>query len=270
MTGRHYRGRRNRKSGVIRMLAVFLMLGVFCFCAFRLFRILGGYLQGQKEYDRIRDLVLSGYDDGSTGDDTGAGGFDDGFRVDFQTLSDINPDTVGWIRFYPEPEEINYPLVQADNNELYLSKTFSANENTVGAIFVSCYNRADFNDRNTIIYGHHMKDNSMFHQLEKYEDYEFWEENPYFFIYTPDGRKIIYHIYSCGVVNELSDSYKTVFEDDKEFEAFLEETEAAGNYATHVEVKVTDQVVTLSTCTKESDDNRMVVRGVKVSEKKVQ
>ena len=193
----------------------------------------------------------------------------DGFRVNFDELMKINPDTVGWLRFDPEPHEINYPLVQTDNNSTYLNKTFSANENTVGAIFVNYMNHSDFNDKNTIIYGHHMKDNSMFHQLEKYLDEEFWRENQYFYIYTPDGKEITYHIYSSGIVEDTSDSYLTVFNTVEEFQGFLDTTVAAGAYSTGVEVDADDTVVTLSTCTKESNENRMVVRGVRESERMV-
>ena len=157
--------------------------------------------------------------------------------------------------------------MQTDNNDLYLSKTFSANENTVGAIFVNYINHPDFNDKNTIIYGHRMKDNSMFHELEKYQDKSFWEENQYFYIYTPDGREITYHIFSAGIVKDVSETYVTEFNNQEEFDNFLKAIQIASAYDTGVKVYGTDVIVTLSTCTKESDDNRMVVRGVKESEK---
>ena len=116
-----------------------------------------------------------------------------GFRVDFDELLAVNPDTIGWIRFSPEPAIINYPIVQGEDNEEYLHKTFSANENTLGAIFLNAGNSPDFSDRNSIVYGHRMKDGSMFRHLQDYEDQSFWESNPYFYIYTPDGREITYH-----------------------------------------------------------------------------
>ena len=64
------------------------------------------------------------------------------FKVDFDALLGINPDTVGWIRFDPEPSQIDYPLVQTTDNSTYLNKTFSASDNTVGAIFVNTYNKS--------------------------------------------------------------------------------------------------------------------------------
>lgn len=246
-------------SNVILVIAVI----VFCVSAFQLFRIISGYYEGRKEYDKVREMAVTEKETGS-GEEK-----ETQFTVDFDTLKGINPDTVGWIRFYPEPSQINYPVVQTTDNSTYLDKTFSANDNTVGAIFVNTYNNPDFNDRNTIIYGHRMNDSSMFHDLAKYEDKSFWESNPYFYFYTPDGREITYHIYAAGQVTDTSDTYLTEFADDAAYQAFLDYTKEASAYDTGVEVTADDTVVTLSTCTKASDEHRMVVVGVKDSEKQI-
>lgn len=262
---KHYhRGRRNRKKagGKGRLISNIVLVTaciVFCVSAFQLYRIISGYHRGKKEYDQVQEMaVTQKKEDGETR-----------FSVDFDALMEINPDTVGWIRFDPEPSQINYPLVQTTDNSTYLDKTFSANDNTVGAIFVNTYNNPDFNDKNTIIYGHRMNDSSMFHDLAKYEDKSFWEDNHYFYIYTPDGREITYHIYAAGEVSETSDTYLTEFADDEAYRAFLDYTREASAYDTGVEVTTEDTVVTLSTCTKASDEHRMVVVGVKEKEEQV-
>lgn len=250
----------SRKGRIVSNIVLAVAILVFCVSAFQLFRILSGYYEGRKEYDEVKELAIT--EEESEDGDTR-------FTVDFDTLLGINPDTVGWIRFDPEPSQINYPLVQTTDNSTYLNKTFSANDNTVGAIFVNAYNSPDFNDRNTIIYGHRMNDSSMFHDLAKYEDQSFWEANPYFYIYTPDGREITYHIYAAGQVTETSDTYLTEFADDAAYQAFLDYTKEASAYDTGVEVTTSDTVVTLSTCTKASDEHRMVVVGVKESEEQI-
>lgn len=234
---------------------------VLCVSAFQLFKIGKGYYDGRSEYDKIRDLAV----------ETGKGEDEqEGFKVNFDELLAINPDTIGWIRFSPEPSQISYPIVQGDDNSTYLKKTFSANENTLGAIFLNVDNQADFSDRNSIIYGHRMKDGSMFRHLQDYEEKSFWEANPYFYIYTPDGREITYHIYSVGVVEDTSDTYLTVFHTDEEYQTFLTMTKEVAAYDTGVEVTTEDTIVTLSTCTSASDNHRFVVRGVKEEEKSVE
>ena len=100
------------------------------------------YYSGGEEYDKIKNIAITADEEGK------------GFTVDFDALLKENEDTVAWIRF-DEPAVINYPVVKsADNNE-YLTKTFTANDNKLGAIFVDMRNSNDFSDKNTFIYGHH-------------------------------------------------------------------------------------------------------------------
>lgn len=258
----HHRGRRKarkarRKNMILNVIFVAAIV-VFCVSAFKLLQIGKGYKDGQSEYEKVRDVAIKNADDKEK------------FRVDFDELMKINKDTVGWIRFYKEPSQINYPVVQGADNDLYLHKTFSANENTLGAIFVDAAASSDFTDKNTIIYGHRMKDGSMFRKLEEYKDEDFWKENPYFYIYTPDGREITYKIYSVGQVLDTSDTYLTSFASDEEYQTFLDMTMKEADYDTGVKVTTDDTVVTLSTCTAASDEHRFVVRGVKEKEVELQ
>lgn len=258
----HHGGRRKsrkarRKNMILNVILVAAIV-VFCVSAFKLLQIGKGYKDGQSEYEKVRDVAIKNADDKEK------------FRVDFDELMKINDDTVGWIRFYKEPSQINYPVVQGEDNDLYLHKTFSANENTLGAIFVDAAASSDFTDKNTIIYGHRMKDGSMFRKLEEYKDKDFWKENPYFYIYTPDGKEITYKIYSVGQVLDTSDTYLTSFAGEEDYQKFLDMTMKEADYDTGVKVTTDDTIVTLSTCTAASDENRFVVRGVKEKEVELQ
>lgn len=258
----HHRGRRKarkarRKNMILNVILVAAIV-VFCVSAFKLLQIGKGYKDGQSEYEKVRDVAIKNADDKEK------------FRVDFDELMKINDDTVGWIRFYKEPSQINYPVVQGADNDLYLHKTFSANENTLGAIFVDAAASSDFTDKNTIIYGHRMKDGSMFRKLEEYKDKDFWKENPYFYIYTPDGKEITYKIYSVGQVLDTSDTYLTSFAGEEDYQKFLDMTVKEADYDTGVKVTTDDTIVTLSTCTAASDEHRFVVRGVKEKEVELQ
>ena len=256
---RYHRGRKKKKkAGIFSTIILVVALAVFCFSAFQLFKILKGYHDGRSEYDKVRKLAVE--EKKSVGDG------EDQFSVNFDELMKMNPDTIGWIRFHPEPSQISYPIVKGKDNSEYLKKTFSANENTLGAIFLNVDNNADFMDKNTIIYGHRMKDGSMFRHLQDYEEKSFWESNPYFYIYTPDGREITYHIYSAGQVEDTSDTYLTSFESDEACQSFMNMTKEVSLYDTGVELNAQSTIVTLSTCTSASDNHRFVVRGVKEKE----
>ena len=255
---RYHRGRKKKKkkAGIFSTIILVVALAVFCFSAFQLFKILKGYHDGRSEYDKVRKLAV----------EEKKGDGEDQFSVNFDELMKMNPDTIGWIRFHPEPSQISYPIVKGKDNSEYLKKTFSANENTLGAIFLNVDNNADFMDKNTIIYGHRMKDGSMFRHLQDYEEKSFWESNPYFYIYTPDGREITYHIYSAGQVEDTSDTYLTSFESEEAYQSFLNMTKEASLYDTGVELNAQSAIVTLSTWTSASDNHRFVVRGVKEKE----
>lgn len=257
---KYHRGRRKKKakksllSQVISTIVLLVAVAVFCISAYQLYGIFSGYHEGEEEYKEIEEIAI--INDGT----------EERFRVDFDALKAINPDVVGWIRF-EEPAIINYPVVQGDDNSEYLYKTFRGYDNTVGSIFVNAFNNSDFQDQNTIIYGHYMYNGTMFNELEQYKEKEFWDAHPYFYIYTPDGMELQYHIYSAGIVKDTSESYIYQFADDAAFADFINITKSVSNYDTGVNVPADAQIVTLSTCTKNNNDDRFVIHAVKVAER---
>lgn len=249
-----------KKTNIFTNIILLAAIAVFCVSAFQLYKIFKGYYDGRSEYDKIREVALGDMEPEEEGEEAPQ------FAVDFDELLKINPDTIGWIRFSPEPSIINYPIVQGTDNQEYLHKTFSANENTLGAIFLNVDNSPDFRDKNSVIYGHRMRDGSMFRHIQDYEDRAFWEANPYFYIYTADGRELVYQVYSMGQIEDTSESYMTEFVSDEEFQNFLNMTKQTSLYDTGIEVTTSDKIVTLSTCTSASDNHRFVIRGVRVKQ----
>ena len=224
---------------------------VFIFSLYQLITMLIPYYSGGEEYDKIKNIAITADEEGK------------GFTVDFDALLKENEDTVAWIRF-DEPAVINYPVVKsADNNE-YLTKTFTANDNKLGAIFVDMRNSNDFSDKNTFIYGHHLNvGGEMFSELLKYENESFCKKHPNFYIYTPDGKVRTYMVFSAGVVKDTADNYKLDYATDADYEAYLKLCEESSNYKVEdVELTAQSQIVSLSTCTNVRDDERFLVQGV--------
>ncbi len=105
--------------------------------------------------------------------------------IDFEALWEQNPDTVGWIRI-PDTM-IDYPIVyDPEDNEHYLHTDFNGNKSVYGTIYLDCDSEPDFSGRNNPIYGHHMKDGSMFKGLEYFKKEDYFKEHQHFEIYTPD------------------------------------------------------------------------------------
>ena len=243
---RQKRARFNVVSSVVLVAAVC----VFVFSLYQLVSMLIPYYSGGKIYDEIKDIAVTADEDGS------------GFQVDFDALMKENSDTVAWIRF-DEPAVISYPVVKSADNTEYLTKTFTANDNKLGAIFVDMRNSSDFSDRNTFIYGHHLNvGGEMFSQLLEYESESFCKEHPNFYIYTPDGKVRTYTVFSAGVVKDTADNYKIEYASDAEYEEYLKLCQDSSNYTVDVELNAQSQIVSLSTCTNVRDDERFLVQGV--------
>ncbi len=259
---KHHRGRRKKKGGsnIVSNIILVIAIVVFAVSAYKLYGIFSEYNKGDKEYQKIQDLVINT----EKKDDTK----EEAFSVDFEKLLEMNSDVVGWIRF-DEPSEINYPVVQGRDNEEYLKRTFQANTNKLGTLFVDVNNPGDFSGRNTFIYGHNMKNGSMFAQLLKYKDDSFYKEHPYFYIYTPDGKVRTYEIFSAGVVKDTSDSYIMDYADDAAFQTYIDYIKQQSAYPTSAEVTTASKIVSLSTCTNVRDDERFLVHGVMIKEEAV-
>lgn len=259
---KHHRGRRKKKGGsnIVSNIILVIAIVVFAVSAYKLYGIFSEYNKGDKEYQKIQDLVINT----EKKDDTK----EEAFSVDFEKLLEMNSDVVGWIRF-DEPSEINYPVVQGRDNEEYLKRTFEANTNKLGTLFVDVNNPGDFSGRNTFIYGHNMKNGSMFAQLLKYKNDSFYKEHPYFYIYTPDGKVRTYEIFSAGVVKDTSDSYIMDYADDAAFQTYIDYIKQQSAYPTSAEVTTASKIVSLSTCTNVRDDERFLVHGVMIKEEAV-
>ena len=259
---KHHRGRRKKKGGsnIVSNIILVIAIVVFAVSAYKLYGIFSEYNKGDKEYQKIQDLVINTGKKDDTKEET--------FSVDFEKLLEMNSDVVGWIRF-DEPSEINYPVVQGRDNEEYLKRTFEANTNKLGTLFVDVNNPGDFSGRNTFIYGHNMKNGSMFAQLLKYKDDSFYKEHPYFYIYTPDGKVRTYEIFSAGVVKDTSDSYIMDYADDAAFQTYIDYIKQQSAYPTSAEVTTASKIVSLSTCTNVRDDERFLVHGVMIKEEAV-
>ena len=254
-------GKRKRTNLISNIILAFAV-GIFLFSAYKLYTIYSEYNKGDKEYQSIIEDVVSEKEPEQKEEATEVETI---FQVDFEKLQAINKEVVGWIRF-ENPSKISYPIVQAEDNDKYLTETVEGKKNSSGSIFMDANNMADFSDRNTFIYGHNMKNGSMFGQLRKYKNYDFYKENPYFYIYTPDGKEIKYQIYAVSIVEDTSESYNKYYTGDDEYLKYLEYIKSISRYDTGVEVTAQSQLVSLSTCTNVTETQRLLVQGVRVEE----
>lgn len=177
--------------------------------------------------------------------------------MDMTELRAVNPDVVGWIHI--PGTEIDYPILQGKDNDYYLHHTWQHRENIVGSIFLDYRNAAGFSDFNSILYGHHMRDGSMFHDLLLYEDEDFLQENPYIYLVDDSGKCIRYRVFAVyETATQLT--YTVDFSNEQIREAWAADCAARSNMDLGRQPGAEDKILTLSTCTGESYTSRWVVQ----------
>ena len=250
-----------KKGDIILTLALIVAVAVFCFAAYNLFHIYTEYKKGTDEYNNIEQMAVTERDPESTEEvsDTEQGP-QPPFDVDFAALQGVNPDVVGWI-YIEALDGISYPVVQGEDNEEYLHTTYENNYNFAGTIFIDYENSRDFTDCNTLVYGHNMKNGSMFGRLKNFsEDQTTYEKSKYFWIFTPE-KDYRYEIISAYTTGVNSDTYTLFKGPGDEFQEYLDTIKGYSEIETDdTELTIKDRIVTLSTCTG-NDATRYVVQG---------
>ncbi len=178
--------------------------------------------------------------------------------VDFDVLRSYGGDVVGWICL-PDTV-INYPVAQARDNAFYLDRFLDGSPISGGTLFADCVCPSDFSGKNTIIYGHNMKDGSMFALIDDYAEQSFYEEHPVMYLNTP-AQNYRVDIFSGFVTDPESYVYTSAFSSTEDFAAHLRSLYAASEIDCGVSVTPDDRIVTLSTCTYSGRDVRFVVCG---------
>lgn len=180
-------------------------------------------------------------------------------EVDFASLYAVNTEIIGWI--YLPDSTINYPLAQHNDNVFYLNRMFNKHENGSGCIFMDCENRADFADDNTVIYGHNMRNNTMFSELTKYKKEEYYKDHPVILLMTP-AKNYAMRIFAAESSPTSVDNWLINFDTPESRQAWIDARIAASDVFTGIQPSPDDRLVTLSTCISDRNGNRFLVYGI--------
>lgn len=255
--------KKKKKSDVLLTIALIVAIAVFCYAAFNLYHIYTEYKKGTDEYNQIEEMAVTERD-ADSGEVAGPNAqLKPPIEVDFDKLKSVNEDVVGWIYVDALPD-ISYPIVKGKDNQTYLHQTYEKNYNFAGTIFVDYENSGDFSDCNTLVYGHNMKNGSMFGHLKKFrEDDKLYKQDKYFWILTPE-RNYRYEIITAYTTGVNSDTYTLFKGPGEEFEKYLEMIKGYSEIQTDdTDLTIKDRIVTLSTCTG-NESTRFVVQGKRV------
>lgn len=229
---------------IIEKIILVVALAVFCYSGYNLFLIFSDNAEEYVEIDSIREDI-------EVPKPTSDAEQLEKWKPDFTTLLNINEDIVGYI--IVDDTHISYPIVKGDDNDYYLDHTIYKKENYAGSIFMDFTASSDFSDRNTFIYGHNVYHGTMFAELSKYVDKSFFDSHPYVHLYTPNGNYKL-QVFSAYVDSATSDSYQMSFYSDADYQNYLNLIVSKSRYNSGVEVNNSDRIVTLYTCSYESEN----------------
>ena len=180
---------------IIRRILLVVCLAVFLYSAGNLANIGYKYHKVNSDNKKLQEEVVTEVKQDSPLDR----------KVDFNQLKSINEDIVGWIHI--PNTNIDYALLKGKTNDTYIHTNYEKKYSFAGSIFLDEDNNSSLTDSNTIIYGHNMKNGSMFANIKKFTDQDYFNNHPEVYIYLPDGSINVYSVYSTKIIDATSDYY---------------------------------------------------------------
>lgn len=234
----------------LRSLLMLVFIVVLIFSGLKIIK----WIFGNKQNEEIQNNI-SQYVEVKQDEDT------DAYKIDFKALKEKNSDTIGWLKV--KGTNIEYVIVKGTDNDYYLNHNFDKQKNSAGWIFADYRNKFDYTDYNTVIYGHNMKNDSMFGSLKNVlkEDWYNNEDNRHIVLVTEKGT-FTYEVFS--VYEEKASDYpiQTGFSNDNEYLNFLNTIKDKSKKDFNVELSAEKGIITLSTCGNDNK-NRVILHAIK-------
>lgn len=244
-----------KNNSVVWKLVMLMGAAMVLIAGWNIYRISKDYSDSNALYSKVSDTYVA------TEKEKKEEKWYDAAQVNLQELKKQNGDVTGWLYF--ENEDISYPIMYSGDDTTYLHTALDGSYASAGSIFMEENNHPDFQDSHTIIYGHNMRNLSMFGKLRYYKQKEYYDNHAYFQIFTDKGI-YRYQIFAYADVPADSFVYQVPYGADDSFTSFIQQLKKQSYYDTGVDVTQKDKVVTLSTCS--TTGKRFIVNAVRVDE----
>ncbi len=257
-----------KKKKWLYLILFFLNVGLVLFFGWKVLLVLSEYREGESSYDALADEYVQ--EENEEEYTFNSVKVDDNLDeekvveaapivVSFPELLNQCDDVVAWV--YCEGTNVNYPVVQSEDNDYYLRRLLDGTWNTAGTIFMDYRNASDFSDWNNILYGHNMKNDSMFGILENYKDHEYYVDHSIWYLLTPEKEFRIDLIGGYTTFGGSDDTYSIpdTFEGRNELVATAQ---LHSTFQSRTVINEQDKLITLSTCSYDYDNARYVLVGV--------
>jgi len=190
-------------------------------------------------------------------------------EIDFAALHEENPEIFSWIKV--DGTQIDYPvLCRVGDDAYYHTHTVKGKKAVAGSIYIQAgWNKQDWSDFHTVIYGHNMRNGSMFANLHKFEKKKFFDEHDTIVIYTPE-KKLTYTIFAAYKRDDAHMMKKYDYATEQGRQAFIDDIYThEGNFREEVKLTTDDHIISLATCVGGEDDKRYIVQAVLTKEEAV-
>lgn len=272
-------GRRAAKAPGLTMTKKLMTIAlglVFLFSAVKLISISYRNYEGNKSYDKMRQ-EMTVLEKPTVKDDSQANTADEpesepepvpepepnlppaSKTEAVRQLKDTYSDLIGWV--YLGGTKIDYPVMQASDNDKYMDRLADGSRSSYGSIFADYRNSPDFTDRNTVVYGHNMKGGAMLASLTNYANQEFYDNNRIIYLDT-DTESLECIVFSAYVTKADGEVYRREFKDDADYSEYLNWVYGRSLVNTNIDMNGVSRIVTFSTCTNIRDEDRFVVQAV--------
>lgn len=247
------------KGGALKKFIVVLFSLIFVVSA----GYIGFTMYKSYEAKKIAEELNNMFEFGEMGDVELSEDYPKDYQVKFAGLWNVNPDVVAFIQI--EDTGVKYPIVQSTDNDYYLRRDFYEQSNQHGVPFMDFRVNVKAPSDNLVVYGHNMKDGTLFGEIANYKEFEYYREHPLVNLSTvyEDGQYKIFSIFTTNAYpaqGAVFDYYNFIdAENNTQFQQFLDQLKARSMVNTTVDVQPGDELITLSTCTYEFKDARLVV-----------
>ena len=257
------------RKKVIFFLLFFLCLAAAAFSMTQVIRILSQYRAGEVAYQKLTEQVFQPAEElleppGEPAGEPAEAPVEEAEpaipwpEVDFETLTAQSPQVMCWL--FGPGTGVNYPVVQGTDNSYYLNHLYDGTYNSAGSLFLDY--RSDLSENGRwVIYGHYMRNGTMFADLLRYKEQDYYDAHPVFLLVLPEGRYLV-EIFSGYVAGVEADAWRLDFAGDEDYSQWLADQKAASCFQSPVTPAPEDQVVTLSTCSYEFSNARFVLQGI--------
>lgn len=189
-------------------------------------------------------------------------------NLEWEALKQVNPDIYAWICI--PGTQVDYPILQHPSDDsYYLKYNMNGTRGYPGCIYTEKLNEKDFTDFNTVLYGHNMRNQTMFASLHDFEEGDFFANNPYIYVYTKD-EVLVYEIFAAWLADDAHILKNNDFSTEQGRAAYLADIlknySSSGNMRNDLEVTTDSHILTLSTCMKRKPHNRFLVQAVLLNE----